>query len=101
MVQWLRLFTSTAGGVGLIPGQRNKIPHAMEHGQKIKKKKKERNNATCSNMNGPRDYHAKRRKSERKTNTQPYPVLLICGILKTKKKVLVYISLYPRAKIYL
>ena len=37
-------------------------------------------------MNGPRDYHAKRRKSERKTNTQPYPVLLICGILKKKKK---------------
>ena len=37
-------------------------------------------------MNGPRDYHAKRRKSKRKTNTQPYPVLLICGILKKKKK---------------
>ena len=42
VVQWLRLFTSTAGGVGLIPGQRNKIPHAMEHGHKIKKKKKKK-----------------------------------------------------------
>ena len=73
----------------------------MEHGQEIKIKKKERNNAACSNMNGPRDYHTKRRKSERER--QIHTVLLICGILKKKKKekVLVYTSLYPRAKISL
>ena len=29
-VQWLRLHTSTAGGVGLIPGQGTKIPHATQ-----------------------------------------------------------------------
>ena len=34
MVQWLRLRTSTAGGVGSIPGQGTKIPRAMRHGQK-------------------------------------------------------------------
>ena len=31
--------------------------------------KKEWNNAICSNMNGPRDYHTKWSKSERETNT--------------------------------
>ena len=30
MVQWLRLCASTAGGMGLIPGQGTKIPHARE-----------------------------------------------------------------------
>ena len=29
MVQWLRLYTSPAGVMGLIPGQRTKILHAM------------------------------------------------------------------------
>ena len=33
-VQWLRLCTSTAGGMGLIPGQGTKIPHAAPCGQK-------------------------------------------------------------------
>ena len=33
-VQWLRLHTSTAGGVGLILGRGNKIPQAAWHGQK-------------------------------------------------------------------
>ena len=28
-VEWLRLCASTAGGVGLIPGQDTKIPHAV------------------------------------------------------------------------
>ena len=28
-VQWLRLCTSTSGGVGLIPGQGTRVPHAM------------------------------------------------------------------------
>ena len=36
-VQWLRLCTSTAGGTGSIPGQGNKIPHAMQCNQKKKK----------------------------------------------------------------
>ena len=36
-VQWLRLFASTAQGMGLIPGQRTKIPHATKCGQKKKK----------------------------------------------------------------
>ena len=30
MVQWLRLRASTAGVMGLIPGQGTKIPHARE-----------------------------------------------------------------------
>ena len=30
-VQWLRLWATTAGGVGSIPGQGTKIPHAMGH----------------------------------------------------------------------
>ena len=33
MVQWLRLCTSTAGDMGLIPGWGPKIPHAMLHSQ--------------------------------------------------------------------
>ena len=33
-VQWLGLCASTAGGVGSIPGQGTKIPHAAERGQK-------------------------------------------------------------------
>ena len=31
--------------------------------------KKEQNNAICSNMDGPRDYHTKRNKSERERQT--------------------------------
>ena len=37
LVQWLRLLASTAGGMGLIPGQGTKIPHILQ--QKKKKKK--------------------------------------------------------------
>ena len=33
-VQWLRLCTPNAGGMGLIPGWGTKIPHATQHGQK-------------------------------------------------------------------
>ena len=36
-VQWLRFRTSTARGVGSIPGRGNKIPHVAWHGQKKKK----------------------------------------------------------------
>ena len=38
--QRLRLHVSTAGCVGLIPGQGNKIPHAAWCSQKVKKKKR-------------------------------------------------------------
>ena len=41
VVQWLRLHASTAGGGGSIPGQGTKIPHALGHGQKKKKKRRE------------------------------------------------------------
>ena len=34
---WLRLCTSNARGMGLIPGPRIKIPQAVRHGQKSKK----------------------------------------------------------------
>ena len=37
-VQWLRLCTSSAGGVSSIPGQGTKIPHAVDHDQKTKEK---------------------------------------------------------------
>ena len=36
-VQWLGLLTSTARGIGLIPNQVTKIPHAVQWGQKKKK----------------------------------------------------------------
>ena len=36
-VQWLRLCTSSIGGIGSIPGQRTKIPHATWCSQKKKK----------------------------------------------------------------
>ena len=38
VVQWLRLCTSNAGGVGSIPGQGTKIPHAVQRVPKNKKK---------------------------------------------------------------
>ena len=41
MVQLLTLLASTAGGVGSIPAQRTKIPHATRCGQKIQKQTKE------------------------------------------------------------
>ena len=37
-IQWLGLLTSTARGIGLIPDQVTKIPHAVQWGQKKKKK---------------------------------------------------------------
>ena len=36
-VQGLRLCASAVGGMGLIPGQRTKIPHAARYGKKKKK----------------------------------------------------------------
>ena len=40
VVQWLRLCASSAGIMGLIPGQRSKTPHAEQQGQKKGKKTK-------------------------------------------------------------
>ena len=37
VVQWLRLHASMAGGVGSIPGQGTKIPHAARPKNKNKK----------------------------------------------------------------
>ena len=37
-IQWLRLCTSTARGMGLIPGQGTETLHDVWHGQKKKKK---------------------------------------------------------------
>ena len=40
VVRWLRLCASNAGGVGSIPGQGTKTPHATKHDQKTRTKKK-------------------------------------------------------------
>ena len=40
MIQWLRLYAPNAGGMGSIPSWRNKILHATQDGQEIKKEKK-------------------------------------------------------------
>ena len=37
VVQWLRFHACIAGGVGSIPGQGTKIPHATGHSKKKKK----------------------------------------------------------------
>lgn len=37
-VQWLRLCSSTAEGVGMIPGQGTKVPHAVQPAKKREKK---------------------------------------------------------------
>ena len=41
-VQWVRLHASTSGGMGSIPAQGTKIPHATPHNQKKKKKSRVR-----------------------------------------------------------
>ena len=40
-VQWLRLCASSAGGMGSIPGQGTKIPHATQRGKKTEKNKEQ------------------------------------------------------------
>ena len=42
VAQWLRLCASNAGGVGSIPGQGTKTPHATKHDQKTRTKKKKK-----------------------------------------------------------
>ena len=41
-ILWLRLHASNAGGMGSIPGRRNKIPQATQHKKKKQKRKKRR-----------------------------------------------------------
>ena len=51
-VPWLRLQASDAGGVGSIPGQGTKIPHATPCSMaKKKNKKKQLNRAGCAFLN--------------------------------------------------
>ena len=40
VVQWLKLHTSSVGGMGSTPGWKTKIPHAVSTAKKKKKKKK-------------------------------------------------------------
>ena len=49
-VQWLGLCASTAGGVGSIPGQETKIPHAVWHSQKQNKTKPRPKTKQTKNM---------------------------------------------------
>ena len=42
---------STSGGTSLIPGQGAKTPHATQHGQKLKERKKERKKCGESSKN--------------------------------------------------
>ena len=49
-------------------------------------RKKEWNNAICSNMDGPRDYHTKWSKSDK----DKYMISLICGISKNDTKEFLY-----------
>ena len=48
---------------------------------------KKRNNAICSNMDGPRDYHTKWSKSGK---DKYHMISLICGILKNDTNELIY-----------
>lgn len=38
VVQWLKLHTSSVGGIGSTPGWKTKIPHAVSTARKKKKK---------------------------------------------------------------
>ena len=51
--------------------------------------KKEWNNAICSNMDGPRDYHIKWGKSE-KEKDKCHMISYICGTLKKDTNELIY-----------
>ena len=43
-ILWLRLHASNAGGMGSIPGRRNKIPQATQHKKKTKKEEEKMSN---------------------------------------------------------
>ena len=49
VAQWLRLHTSTTGGMGSIPGQGTKISHATQPKKKERKKEKEQANRNPNN----------------------------------------------------
>ena len=51
--------------------------------------KKEWNNATCSNMDGPRDDHTRWSKSDRERQID-HMISLICGIYKKDTNELIY-----------
>ena len=51
VVQWLRLCTSNAGGMGSIPGQETKIPCAAWCGKRKKERKKEKKVFKETNIN--------------------------------------------------
>ena len=53
VVQWLRLCAPNAGGPGSILGQRTKIPHAMQCGQKLKQKHQNIGNKSKNKQMGP------------------------------------------------
>ena len=52
MVQWLRLCALTLEGLGSIPGWGTKIPQAMWHGRKKKKKKRHKPNTKSAHTMG-------------------------------------------------
>ena len=58
MVQWLGLCTSTEGKQDLIPGKGTKIPQATQHGQNLKKEKRERTVNLKSGVEWSSGYHA-------------------------------------------
>ena len=49
MAHWLRLHASTARGTSVVPGWGTKIPHAVWHSQKKKKKERKK----IDNLNKP------------------------------------------------
>ena len=65
-VQRLRLQASTAGGMGSIPGQGTKIPHAAKHGPKKpqKKNKQKKREREKSKQELLKDKMKKRKKSK-------------------------------------
>ena len=58
-VQWLRLRTSSAGGVDMISGRRTKNPHAAQCGQKIKLDKTNRKKTPAHSFKGSQFYAVK------------------------------------------
>ena len=61
MVQWLGLHASTARGMGSIPGQGTKIPHAAHHGQKKQKQKQKNLNQAIPSFHSYNSMHEEMR----------------------------------------
>ena len=47
VVSWLRLYTSTAGNMGSIPGRKTRVLLATWYSQKVRKEKKKRKYSSC------------------------------------------------------